>query len=280
MASLLHSLGAILEQATGITATFDNGGEVLSPRGDCCLPGFTVKFPGDQLVAFDRVGLRVDGDHVRLHVWPAELKAQYTRVYSDPTKVKALIDLGNHPDWTLQSNFQLAYRFAQPIQRWFPDRQLSGRQYVNQWIDDFREGCAGARTRDQVADPRFFDWLLKRGYACDSERRSLEDWANKRPPRQQLHIRPGIEVRRTWPYAEAFAQNRQREFVAEVREAIDRVLSALDEPKLNLIRTDTHIKERFRRGTQRNSGTPSSEAAATQKTACPTCHMVHAGECL
>jgi hypothetical protein len=235
-ASLLHSLEAILEEATGISARTQNGGGVLTPRGDPYFPGVIVKFPGKQVVAFDRVGMWLDGDYVRLAMWPAELMAQYTRVYSDPTKVEALIDVGNHAGWTLQSNFQLAHRFAQPLQRWYPARNLSGPQYVNRWTDDFREGCAGGRTRDQVADPRFFDWLLRRGYARDGERGTLEDWLNGKPSRIQLHIRPGIEVRKTWPYADAFAQDRKREFVAEIREAIDRVLSALDEPALNLIR--------------------------------------------
>jgi hypothetical protein len=82
----------------------------------------------------------------------------------------------------------------------------------------------------------FFRWLVERGYARDSELASLQEWLASKPLRIQLHIRPGIEARRTWPYADAFARDRKDEFVAEVREAIDRVLSALDEPKLNLIR--------------------------------------------
>jgi O-acetyl-ADP-ribose deacetylase len=232
----VHSLEAILEKATGISAKTSKGGGLLTPRGDPYFPSVTVKFPGERVVAFDRVGMWIDGDHVRLAMWPAELMAQYKRVYSDPTKVEALIDLGNHAGWTLDSNFQLAHRFAQPLQRWYPARNLSGPLYANQWMDDFREGCAGGRTRDEVADPRFFDWLLRRGYARDSERRSLEDWLNSKPSGIQVHIRPGIEVRRTWPYADAFAQGGKGEFNVEVREAIDRVLSALDEPKLDLIR--------------------------------------------
>ena len=131
---------------------------------------------------------------------------------------------------------QQGHRFAQPTQRWYPGRHLAGPLYVHQWIDDFRAGCAGARTRDELADPRFFRWLVERGYARGSELASLQEWLASKPPRIQLHIRPGIEARRTWPYADAFAPDGKDEFVAEVREAIDRVLSALDEPKLNLIR--------------------------------------------
>lgn len=231
----MHSLATILEAATRISATAYKGGGLLTPRGDPYFPSVTVKFPGDQVCAADRVSMWVDGDHIRLGMWPAELKSQYTAVYSNPSKVLALIELENYAGWTLQANFQLAHRFAQPPQRWYPGRHVPGPLYVHQWIDDFREGCAGGRTRDEVADPRFFDWLVERGYACDSERGSLDDWLNSKPPRLQIHIRPGIQILRTWRYADAFAQNRGDEFVAEVRETIGRVLSALDEPKLNLI---------------------------------------------
>jgi hypothetical protein len=186
--------------------------------------------------AFDRVSIWIDGDHVRLGMWPAELQPQYTLVYSDATKVQALIELENHAGWALQANFQLAHRFAQPLQRWYPDRHLPGPVYVHQWIDDFHEGCAGGRTLDEVADPRFFDWLVARSYADDSELGSLNDWLNSKPSGIQVHTRPGIQVLRTWPSADAFAQDRTGEFVAEVRDAIDRVMSALDEPKLNRIR--------------------------------------------
>ena len=61
---------------------------------------------------------------------------------------------------------------------------------------------------------------------------------------------------RSWQLADAIARDRRNEFVTEVRAAIDRVLSALGEPELM------------------------PGPVATRETACPTCHMVHAGECL
>jgi hypothetical protein len=53
-------------------------------------------------------------------------------------------------------------------------------------------------------------------------------------------------------------------------------LRALDEPELKAL----HIEEPLRLGTLRKAKTQAHEANPTQKTACPTCHMVHAGECL
>ena len=90
------------------------------------------------------------------------------------------------------------------------------------------------KTGRRHASPRKVP--LKRGYACDDEKGSLEDWVNSKSSGIQVYIRAGIEVRRTWLSEDAFAADRKREFVAEIREAIDRVLYALDEPKLNRIR--------------------------------------------
>jgi hypothetical protein len=86
---------------------------------------------------------------------------------------------------------------------------------------------AGARTRDEVADFGHFRWLLDRGYAREDERDSLAEWLDSKPPRIQLHIRPGIQLVKEWPYDDVLAPSRRREFVAEVHSAIDRVLSAL-----------------------------------------------------
>ncbi|KUI43887.1 hypothetical protein AU198_25530 [Mycobacterium sp. GA-1199] len=38
---------------------------------------------------------------------------------------------------------------AGPLQRWCPRRNLPGSSYVCQWIDDFREGRARGRSREE-----------------------------------------------------------------------------------------------------------------------------------
>jgi hypothetical protein len=72
----------------------------------------------------------VDGENVCLSMWPAELKPQYERVYSDPRKVEALIALADHPVWDVQANFHLAYWLAATPKRWHPTPQLSGPEYL------------------------------------------------------------------------------------------------------------------------------------------------------
>jgi O-acetyl-ADP-ribose deacetylase len=270
----LLSLQTSLREATKIPANSQPGGGVLSPVGEPFLPSTEVIFPKDQVFTVDRAGMWIDSDCIRIGMWPAELKPQYTRVYAAPRKVEALLELENDANWTLKSNFHLAYRWANPRQRWYPGRHLPAQLYLNQWIKDFRKD-AGGRTLDEVANPRFFRWLVERGYAHESEHGSLEDWVHSKPSGTQVHIRPSIRIVRTWPYAEACEQDRQEQFVTDVRETINKVLRALGEPELKALR----VGETSQR---RTLGKPKSLARvvdSTQKPACPTCHMVHAGEC-
>jgi hypothetical protein len=151
----------ILEQATGLSGETTSSG-VAFPSGRAFLPGVNVRFPKDQVIAVERVGMWIDGGDVRLGMWPAELQPQYNRVYSDPTKVEGLIALGDEEDWELNSNFHLGFRFAGPQQRWYPKRHLTGPVYVRQWIKDFRDGRARGGTRQRIQDLSFRRWLKDR----------------------------------------------------------------------------------------------------------------------
>lgn len=105
--------------------------------------------------------------------------------------------------------------------------------YLHQWIDDFHDGRAGGRTRDEVADPRFFRWLVERRYARAAEEESLHQWLDSKKAGIQVHVRPGIQILRTWSYEEAFAIEGQKEFAAQVREATNQILIALGQARLD-----------------------------------------------
>jgi O-acetyl-ADP-ribose deacetylase len=268
-----------LVQATGFSGEVTSSG-VAFPSGRAFLPGVNVRFPKDQVTAVERVGMWIDGGDVRLGMWPAELQSQYNRVYSDPAKVEGLIALGDEEGWELNSNFHLGFRFAGPQQRWYPERHLTGRVYVRQWIDDIRFGRAGGRTRQHLQDLSFRRWLLDRGYADDDEISTLDGWLSGLSPGIQFHIRPSIEIVRTWQSKDAPAQGRTGEFVAEVRDATDQVLLALGEPAINALRSRPSVEKQFASSVAaRGPRTPERQAAATSERACPTCHLIHAGEC-
>lgn len=230
-AAALNRLDAILQKATGLSPKISTVEGLLVPRGDPLSPGATIKFPADGVRGADRATLFIDGAYVHLGIWPAELQAQYTYMYSNPARVDALLELGTHDGFTVQPNFQLAHRFAQPLQRWFPTRVLSADDYLHQWVDDVRDGRAGGRTHEEIADPDFFRWLVDRRYARGSEEESLHEWLDAKAAGIQIHIRPGIQITRTWLYADVFAIDRQDEIVGQVGDAVDQILAALGQPK-------------------------------------------------
>ncbi len=242
--------------ATGISGKH-TGEAVVSPSGLVRPPGFEVKFPA-QVRAVDRVNMWLDGGNISLGMWPAELKPQYERVYSDPKKVEALVALADLPNWDIAANFHLAYWLAATAKRWYPRRQLSGPEYLRQCIDDFRDHRPGRRPREDLDDKSFRRWLIQRRYASESELATLDVWRDALP-RDHFDIRPSVEVTRSWRLADAVARDRRNEFVIEVCAAIDLILSVLGEPKLRALQHAGPV--------------------TIQETACPACHMVHAGEC-
>lgn len=219
----LRRLRTILEKATRFSAEVR---DVLGHAG--------VKFPRNQVVAFDRVSLYIKGSDVVLSAWPAELAPQYKRVYSDPKKVDALIALTKDPAWHLYANFHLAYWRSSVPQRWYPTQHLLGPIYVQQWIEDFQDHRAGRRPREELKDPSFRQWLMKRGYAPESEMESLDEWANKLPM-DKFDVRPSIQVTRSWQFTDAVARDRTGQFIAEVHESINQILAALGEKQLKEI---------------------------------------------
>jgi hypothetical protein len=269
----------ILEQAMGFPGQATSGG-VAVPSGRPFIPGASVKFPDKQVIAADRVGMWIDGENIRLGMWPAELQPQYNRVYSDPQKVDALIVLGGQAGWALSSNFHLAYRFAGPQQRWYPGRHLPGPDYVRQWIRDLRAGHARGRVHDELQDPNFRQWLVDRNYAHADELPTLDGWLANLSPGIRFHVRPSIEIAKDWSAHEALAADRHGEFVAAVRATIDQVLSALDEPRLTDLESPSGGDDMTGvSGAARKPRILAHGPVAMHQTACPACHLVHAGEC-
>ncbi|MGE2835435.1 hypothetical protein [Mycobacterium sp. SMC-4] len=214
-------LRTILEEATGFTA------EVRDVGGHA-----GVKLPSDQVVAFDRISLYIEGDNVVLSAWPAELAPQYKHVYANPDRAEALIALTAEPAWQVHGNFHLAFWRSSSPQRWYPGRRLPGSTYVRQWVEDFSDGRAGRRPRKELNDRAFREWILQRGYATNAEMGSLDQWSD-RLPMDKFDVRPSIQVTRSWQYADAVARDRTRQLTAEVRDAINTLLAALDEPQLH-----------------------------------------------
>jgi len=216
----VRRLRTILENATGFPA------EINKASGSA-----DVKFPDKRVIAFDRINLHITSDRLILSAWPAELTPQYKRVYSDAGRVDALISLADESAWELHPNIHLAYWRSSGSQRWYPARQLSGPEYLKQWIEDFEAKRAGRRPRKDITDKGFRQWLIERKYASQGEMTDLDEWAEKLPL-DKFDIRPSVQVSRSWPWHEAVVLDGTGQLTNEIHDSINQLLGVLDEPSL------------------------------------------------
>lgn len=151
-----------------------------------------------------------------------------------PRGSKLLIALTHSPGWKLKSNFHLGFRYSRSSQRWYPDGELSGDKYVRQWVEDVGKH-AGGRTPAEIADKGFRQWLLNRHYATNGDLIGLNKWISARPAGLQIHVRPSVQIQRTWKLATAAALDQECHFADDVKHAIDSMLAALDEPPLGAL---------------------------------------------
>lgn len=228
---LVLRLQTILELATGLSGEVTKE-LVNAVSGDVYPPGANVRFSKDHIRTAERVAMWVDNGKLCLAVWPGELAAQYRRLYADSRLVDDLIALCDQPQWELNANFHLAFPHSNAAHRWYPRtrRHCTGAEYVKQWVVDFNAGCAGARTYEKIADPTFWQWLVERRYADTEDRATFEVWLEKQPKKRPIHIRPGVQVLRSWSIQDARNLDSHNELIPEVSQSIKEVLTALGEP--------------------------------------------------
>jgi len=236
---LLRRLRSILQEATGLPAEITSGSK-NAETGKIYQPGVNVKFPvaksssGLGVHAVDRVGIWIESGVVHLAMWCGELQDQYRYLYGAAQRVEALIALTHSPGWKLKANFHLGFRYSRSSQRWYPDGELSGDKYVRQWVEDVGKH-AGGRTPVEIADKGFRQWLLNRHYATNKDLVGLSKWISARSAGLQIHVRPSVQIQRTWKLATAVALDQESHFADDVKHAIDSMLAALDEPPLGAL---------------------------------------------
>jgi hypothetical protein len=84
----------------------------------------------------------------------------------------------------------------------------------------------GAHRPDQIRKG-LWPWLLERQYAAPKD--DLDAYV-RRLGRRDAHLRPGIAMQRTWPWAQANEADKGGMLASEVRTAVTEVLTALGEP--------------------------------------------------
>jgi hypothetical protein len=182
-----------------------------------------------------RFTLKLKGEDLNLHTWPGELKPQAEALYlTDRADRLVRFIADSDVTWAARTNFHLAYRGALTReQRLYTDCQVGLPEYIERWSgEDWSR--VGACDFDQI-ESDVWPWLLERGYASPRDTEHLPDFLGKLGHRQ-AHIRPGIEMVRTWDLEEAGALDSRRELVSELGRSMRDVLAALREPGLPFTR--------------------------------------------
>lgn len=175
-----------------------------------------------------RISLRQQAETLALGTWPAELKPQAAALYQTG-RAQRLMDLvAGHPEaWQARPNVHLAFRNAPVAQRLYLHCHLQITEYIHRWSGkDFAQ--IRAHHYNNIRE-NLWPWLRERQYASPEDDQQLDAFL-KRLGRRDVHLRPGIEVQRIWPWPHAVDLDERGALVREVRNAVAELLTALDEP--------------------------------------------------
>jgi hypothetical protein len=175
-----------------------------------------------------RISLRQQAETLALCTWPAELKPQAEALYRTARAQRLMDFVAEHPEaWQARPNLQLAFRNAPVAQRLFPHCHLEITEYIHCWSgNDFAQ--IRAYHYNEIRE-NLWPWLRERQYAGPEDDQQLDAFL-KRLGHRPVHLRPGIEVRRIWPWAHAVELDERGALASEVRTAVAELLTALDEP--------------------------------------------------
>lgn len=175
-----------------------------------------------------RLCLQQRGDSLMLRTWLAELKPQAKALYRTG-KAQGLIQMLSEPGalWHARPNVHLAFRNAAGPLRLYPHCRLEATGYVRRWVGDDFAWVGGHPRQELRSDP--WPWLRSRQYAGPEDDEHVDAFLN-RLGRRDVHLRPSLEVTRSWPWAAAVELDERGALAGEVRSSVATLLSALSEP--------------------------------------------------
>ena len=215
-------LVALLREATGIAEAGPARG---SPAAAEVMLDAAISTTATQRMAL----LDQDGT-LALCAWPAELKPQAAALYRTSRAQQLAAFLAAHPDtWQARPTVHLAFRNATPGQRLYLHCQLGITDYIDRWSEeDFEQ--VGTHHPDGIRGS-LWPWLRERHYAGPEDDQYLDAFLS-RLGRRDAHLRPGLELGHTWPWAQAVDLDERRALASQIRTAAADLLAALGEPPL------------------------------------------------
>jgi hypothetical protein len=213
-------LMALLREATGLA---DVGPERHDGIGAAVMLDAAIKTQSTQPIS-----LHQQAGNLVLCTWPAELKSQADALYRTGRAQRLNDFVAEHSErWQARPNMQLAFRYASPGQRLYLHCHLEITEYIRRWSeDDFAQ--IGAHHYDDIRGT-LWPWLREHDYAGPEDDGQLDAFL-RRLGRRDTHLRPGIELRRTWPWAHAVDLDERGALASEIRAEVTELLMALNEP--------------------------------------------------
>jgi hypothetical protein len=184
------------------------------------------------VASLQRAALDIDEERLTLHLWPGELKRQAEHLYSvgHAESLCELLEIEGE-DWQVQPQPLLGFRNAPVRTRVYLTCTLDPGEYARRWQgEDWKK--VGAHHRNHIRD-ELWPWLIERGYASERDAARLEPFMHALG-RRFAHLRPSIHVSRSWQWSEAERLDDEGLLPGEIRDALNRVLTLLDEPNVPL----------------------------------------------
>jgi hypothetical protein len=219
-------LTTLLRQAAGL----DN----VNPEKQRPRMGASVAVMVDEEIrtrCTQRLSLQSREEGLALCTWPAERVAQAKATYrtSKALWARRLLSFLDDPGaWHVRPNVHLAYMGADIYRRLYLHCAYGTAEYIHRWLGaDFDHVRSYSREAVQES---LWPWLLERRYATaayDKQGfiRFLADLKG-----HDAYLRPGIQLKRVWPWDSVLAPGGREAVVGEIRAAVGEVLTMLDEP--------------------------------------------------
>lgn len=175
-----------------------------------------------------RLALGESGGGIVVGLWPAELKPQAEYLYQSGRGV-ALVNAARERDWQVSASPHLAFFTSPASRRLYMAPDIDAAVYAERW-----EGADGRQIGQHTVEELGQDvwpWLVDRGYASPHDGEVLEEFLTILGNRK-AHLRPGMRFYRRWYASDVERAGTQREFAALVRDDLDHLLAAANEPSL------------------------------------------------
>jgi hypothetical protein len=145
------------------------------------------------------------------------------------------VDLASEAGWSVYTTPHIAFWQAPAHQRLYLEPRIDLKQYVELWKGSGWSKIGGHPSEDLRGT--LWRWLKEQGCASAADDSARDDFLKILAGRQQVHLRPGLYLKREWSVGEVSAWSTVR-LATEVRTEVNRALGGIGEPMLPVARLE------------------------------------------